>query len=319
MEFVPNRIKRRIPTEVEGIGKLRPYLEPGKRRSKYITGQTPSTGKLVPSLRAAIEKVGLKDGMTISFHHHLRNGDLVLPQVMAEIAAMGIRDLTLCASSLSKNHACLIDYIRLGVITGIETSGMRGELAEAISRECILPKPVVFKTHGGRARSIERGERRIDVAFIGASCCDNMGNMNGCLGPSAFGSMGYAKVDARFAKKVVAITDHLVPYPANPISIPQTAVDCVVQVERIGDPQLISQGATRKTRNPVELAIADYASQVIIAAGLVKNGFSYQAGSGGISLAVARYLKDYMKANGIKGSFASGGIKIGRASCRERV
>ena len=40
MEFVPNRIKRRIPTEVEGIGKLRPYLEPGKRRSKYITGQT---------------------------------------------------------------------------------------------------------------------------------------------------------------------------------------------------------------------------------------------------------------------------------------
>ena len=120
--------------------------------------------------------------------------------------------------------------------------------------------------------------------------------------------MGYAKVDARFAKKVVAITDHLVPYPANPISISQTAVDCVVQVERIGDPQLISQGATRKTRNPVELAIADYASQVIIATGLVKNGFSYQAGSGGISLAVARYLKEYMKENNIKGSFASGGI-----------
>ena len=157
MEFVPNRIKRRIPTEVEGIGKLRPYLEPGKRRSKYITGQAPSAGKLVPSLRAAIEQVGLKDGMTISFHHHLRNGDLVLPQVMAEIAAMGIRDLTLCSSSLSKNHTCLIDYIRSGVITGIETSGMRGELAEAISRECILPKPVVFKTHGGRARSDRTG------------------------------------------------------------------------------------------------------------------------------------------------------------------
>lgn len=45
MEFVPNRIKRRIPTEVEGIGKLRPYLEPGKRRSKYITGQAPSAGQ----------------------------------------------------------------------------------------------------------------------------------------------------------------------------------------------------------------------------------------------------------------------------------
>lgn len=309
MEFVPNRIKRRIPTEVDGIGKLRPYMEPGKRRNKYISQQIPaSTGKLVPNLRAAIEQVGLKDGMTISFHHHLRNGDLILPQVMAEIAAMGLRDLTVCASSLSKSHTCLIDYIKSGVVTGIETSGMRGELAEAISRDCILPKPVVFKTHGGRARSIESGERQIDVAFIGASCCDNMGNMNGCLGKSAFGSMGYAKVDARFAQKVVAITDHLVPYPANPISIPQTMVDCVVQVEQIGDPQLISQGATRKTKNPIELAIAEYASQVIIATGLVRNGFSYQAGSGGISLAVARYLKDYMREHQIKGSFASGGI-----------
>lgn len=309
MEFVPNRIKRKIPTEVEGIGKLRPYMEPGKRREKYITEQDRVfRGKLADSLREAIERVGLKDGMTISFHHHLRNGDLVLPLVMAEISAMGIKDLTLCASSLSKAHGCLVGYIKAGVITGIETSGMRGELAEAISKDCILPKPVVFKTHGGRARSIESGERKIDVAFIGASCCDNMGNMNGCLGKSAFGSMGYAKVDARFARKVVAITDDLVPYPANPISIPQTLVDCVVEVEQIGDPQLISQGATRKTKNPVELAIAKYASEVITAAGLVKNGFSYQAGSGGISLAVARYLKAYMKEHNVVGSFASGGV-----------
>lgn len=309
MDFIPNRINRRIPAEVAGIGRLRPYMEPGKRRDKYISQRDAvSTGKLAPSLRAAVEQVGLRDGMTISFHHHLRNGDLVLPLVMAELAAMGFRDLTVCASSLSKAHGCLIDYIRSGVVTGIETSGMRGELAEAISRDCILPKPVVFKTHGGRARSIESGERRIDVAFIAASCCDNMGNMNGCLGKSAFGSMGYAKVDARFAKKVVAITDGLVPYPANPISIPQTMVDCVVQVDQIGDPQLIAQGATRKTKNPIELAIADYASQVIIASGLVRGGFSYQAGSGGISLAVARYLREYMKEHHIKGSFASGGI-----------
>ena len=30
----------------------------------------------------------------ISFHHHLRNGDAVLNQVVAEIAAMGLRDIT---------------------------------------------------------------------------------------------------------------------------------------------------------------------------------------------------------------------------------
>ena len=48
--------------------------------------------KLVKTIREAIALAGLKDGMTISFHHHLRNGDYVLNLVMDEIAAMGIRD-----------------------------------------------------------------------------------------------------------------------------------------------------------------------------------------------------------------------------------
>ncbi|MBO4991824.1 MAG: citrate lyase subunit alpha, partial [Firmicutes bacterium] len=91
-------------------------------------------------------------------------------------------------------------------------------------------------------------------------------------------------------------------------SIPQTLVDCVVQVDKIGDSDLIGQGSTRNSKNPIELIIAKYASQVMIGAGLVKDGFSYQAGSGGISLAVARFLKEYMKENHIQGSFASGGI-----------
>ena len=42
--------------------------------------------KLLSSLREAIEACGLGDGMTVSFHHHLRNGDYVLNMVMAEIA-----------------------------------------------------------------------------------------------------------------------------------------------------------------------------------------------------------------------------------------
>ena len=34
--------------------------------------------KLVNSLQEVIALSGLKDGMTVSFHHHLRNGDYVL-------------------------------------------------------------------------------------------------------------------------------------------------------------------------------------------------------------------------------------------------
>ena len=47
--------------------------------------------KLVNSIREAIQLAGLKDGMTVSFHHHLRNGDFVLNMVMEEIANLGIR------------------------------------------------------------------------------------------------------------------------------------------------------------------------------------------------------------------------------------
>lgn len=309
MSIIKNRLGRKLPKRIESFGEVIPYENEDKRHEKYITQiSEPKKGKIVDSLRSAIEKTGLKDGMTISFHHHLRNGDYVLEMVMDEISKLGIKKLTICASSLTKAHTCLIKHIKEGTVTAIETSGMRGELAEAISKDCILESPVIFRTHGGRARAIKSGEVVIDVAFVAAACCDNMGNMNGQLGKSAFGAMGYPKVDARYAKKVVAVTDNIVPYPAYPVSIPQTLVDYVVEVDAIGDTELIGQGATRKTKNIVELAIAEYASKVIIASGLVKNGFSYQAGSGGISLAVARYLKEYMRDNKITGSFASGGI-----------
>ena len=56
--------------------------------------------KLLPSLSAAMKAAGLRDGMTISFHHHLRNGDYILNLVLEEAARMGVRDLTVNASSL---------------------------------------------------------------------------------------------------------------------------------------------------------------------------------------------------------------------------
>ena len=303
-----NKIGREVPEHIIQMGDVKPYIRSGKRKENYITeSDKVYTGKVVGSLKEAIVKSGLQDGMTISFHHHLRAGDMVLPKVMEAIDELGIKDLTICASSLTSSHECLIDYIKKGVVTGLQTSGMRGELGKQVSRG-LLDTAVVFRTHGGRARAIQKGDVTIDVAFIATSCCDDMGNMNGQQGPSAFGSMGYAMVDARYAKKVVAVTDNLVDFPAYPVSIPQTLVDIVAVIDQIGDPELMGQGATRKTKNPVELTIAEYASQVLIASGLIKNGFSYQAGTGGVSLAVVRFLRDYMKENHIIGSFGSGGI-----------
>ena len=67
--------------------------------------------KLLASVKEAIEKTGLKDGMTIAFHHHMRNGDYVLNMVLAEAAAMGIKNLTVNASSIFDVHEPTIEHI----------------------------------------------------------------------------------------------------------------------------------------------------------------------------------------------------------------
>jgi len=122
------------------------------------------------------------------------------------------------------------------------------------------------------------------------------------------GSMGYAKTDAQYADKTVIITNNIVPYPNVPFGIPESDVDFIVPVEQIGDPQGIMKGATRFTTNPRELMIAMISAEVIEASGVFKDGFSMQMGSGGASLAVARFLRERMLRDGITASFALGGI-----------
>ncbi len=311
MVTVTNEVGREVPTFVENLGEFRPYsgvfatIPSGRKYGPAIRSLTGK--KVLPSLRRAIEASGLSSGQTISFHHHFRNGDLLVNMVLDEIASMGIRDLTLAPSSLQSIHKALIPHIRSGVVTAITTSGLRGDLAEVLSREVLLKSPVLIRSHGGRARAIESGDLKIDVAFIAAPAADEYGNLNGVNGPAACGSLGYALPDAQYAEHVVAVTDTLVPYPALPISIPQTQVDYVVLVDRIGDPGGIMSGATRLTRDPLELLIAERAAQVIVASGLFKEGFSFQAGTGGASLAVAKFLKKEMERTGVRGGFAAGG------------
>jgi len=267
--------------------------------------------KVLPSLEDAIRATGLKDGMTISFHHHFRGGDHIVNQVVDTLARMGFKNLTLAASSLAAVHAPLVEYIKSGVITHIETSGLRGELAEQVSRG-LMDCPVVFRSHGGRAAAIRSGELHIDVAFLGAPSCDPYGNANGYSRDDdssiACGSMGYARTDAKYADKVVILTNHLVRYPNAPWAIPEYDVDYIVVTDDIGDPKGIMSGATRYTKNPKELLIAQTAAQVIDAAGYLYDGFSMQMGSGGASLAAARFIRQMMIDKGIRCRFALGGI-----------
>ena len=89
--------------------------------------------KLVKTIREAIALAGLKDGMTISFHHHLRNGDYVLNLVMDEIAAMGIRNLTVNASALFDTHAPFLDHIKNHVVRKVQTNYISAGIGRQIS------------------------------------------------------------------------------------------------------------------------------------------------------------------------------------------
>ena len=324
--LVKNAIGREVPTFVPELGEFAPYAGPRARLDgNHVwtpklfprTIAAPTTNKVARSLKEAIEKSGLRDGMTISFHHHLRNGDALVGMVLSLLDEMGLRNITLAPSSLGDSHDCVADAVRKGVVARLNTSGVRGEVGKAISRG-EFELPVMIRSHGGRARAIEEGSLHIDVAFLAAPACDRLGNFTGSAGKTACGAMGYAMIDARYADHVIAVTDNLVEYPLAPrISVPQYLVDQVVVVDSVGDPSKIATGATRVTRDPVQLRIAELAFGLLKASGMLKNGCSFQTGGGGPSLAVARYVKEYMKSHAIKGSYCIGGITGYMASMLE--
>ncbi|TGE32220.1 citrate lyase subunit alpha [Desulfosporosinus sp. Sb-LF] len=309
-----NSAGREIPEQIEGYGQVKPFggafANYGERSktSVKLHSVKPGENKLVETIDEVLDKVGIKDGMTVSFHHHLRNGDFVINLVMEAIAKRGVKDITVAATGIFKIHEPLVEYIKRGIITGISVNYIApGPVATAISKG-FLKKPAVLMSHGGRPRAIESGDLHIDIAFIAAPIADFYGNMNGVQGKSACGTLAYAIPDAQYADCVVAVTDNLVPYPAFPIEITQDFVDYVVKVESIGDPNGIVSGTLTVTKDPVGLRIAKLAAQVIEATGYIKEGMSFQTGAGGTSLAVAAEVRRFMKEKNVVGSFAAGGI-----------
>ena len=129
-------------------------------------------GKIVESLEEAVRASGLKDGMTFSCHHHLRNGDKVMNLVCQTLEDMGFHDLTLNATSVHNAHAPLVKQIEHGVITQIISPYIGGDVGRAVS-EGKMEKPAIFCTHGARPSDLEQGKTHIDVAFIAAPTAEN--------------------------------------------------------------------------------------------------------------------------------------------------
>ncbi len=310
-----NAVGREIPQEIlKKTGKEvfrgthyydgKPVQKVGPKTNVVINN---NGSKLVDTIHDVLVKCKIKNGMTLSFHHHFRNGDKVLNMVMAEVHKMGIKNLTICASSLGAQNDPIIPMIEDGTITNIESSGVRGGIGQAIS-EGKLKGLAIMRSHGGRVRAIETGESHVDIAFIGAPTADEYGNLNANGGKADCGVLSYSAVDAMYADKVVAITDTLVPFPNLPAQITQTYVDYVVVVDEIGDPAKIATGAAKPTTDQRKLLMAKYCTDFVINTPYFKDGFSYQTGVGGASIASTIYLAEIMRERNIHMGFGVGGI-----------
>ncbi|MCH8807495.1 MAG: citrate lyase subunit alpha [Planctomycetes bacterium] len=274
---------------------------------------TGDQGSEFEGLAKALEIAGIRDGMTLSTHHHFRNGDLVANAVFDAAAKLGVRDLRWFPSASFPCHEPIIRHLDSGVVHHIEGS-MNGPLGDYCSTGKMRGTGVL-RSHGGRWQAVQDGEVHIDIAVLAAPVADPFGNANGCgvagedagATSSACGLLGFGLVDSLYADHVIIVTDHLVPFPCIPWQIQGNNVDQVVLLDSIGDPQKIVSGTTQITRSPDRLLIAELTARFVRAAGLMREGFSFQAGAGGTALAFALFLKDMMKDAGVKARFVRGG------------
>ncbi len=312
-EFVRNAAGRLVPTMVNGVAQT-PFMGVGKYRPEGRRAAPPirtaidypaNGDKRLPDLETALRRCGLRDGMTISSHHHLRDGDRVAVEVLQTAARMGVKNLRWFPSASFPAQAEVIELMKAGVVHHIEGS-MNGPLGDYCTQGNMAGLGVL-RSHGGRFQAIQDGEVHIDIAVIAAPSADMFGNADGSHGKSACGSLGFALADSMYADRVIVVTDNLVPFPCVPWQIQGNTVDYVVEVESIGDPTKIVSGTTQITRSPDRLRISELVAQFLKASGILRNGFSFQAGAGGIALAFVQYLKPMMQEAGIKASFVRGG------------
>lgn len=312
-DLVKNKAGRLVPREANGqpqvpYNGVAGYKPSGRKYGTAISScaDYPEDGnKQVDTLREALIKAGLKDRMCISTHHHFRNGDLLANQIFDIAKDLGVKDLVWFPSASFPCHEHLIPYLEDGTIHHIEGS-MNGPLGRFVS-DGKMKGVGVLRSHGGRYQAVQDGEVKIDIAVIGAACADSFGNANGLYGPSSTGLLGFALADSQYADKVIVVTDNMVPFPCVPWQIQGNYVDFTVEVEKLGDPEKIISGTTRITKSPDRLYMAELTAKFCEVAGIIIDGFSFQTGAGGTSLAVSEYFREIMREKGIKARFARGG------------
>lgn len=299
-----NGVGREVPDNVKAFVKSDDFKN--KKRSLIDKKKKQSKTVFFDDLKLLFDELCISSKMTLSFHHHLRNGDKVIELVSNEVQRRNLTDMHFAPSSIFPSYKKLAELIKNGNVTDVHTNYLNGEVADLISKGFLKGK-LIMNTHGGRARAIESGDLPIDVAFIACPTVDKLGNGHGAIGKSACGTLGYCICDLEYAKKVVLVTDNVID-KLKEHQINSEYVDYVLVVDSIGESSGIVSGTTEITKDPIGLKIAKDCANLLDYLGLIKNDFSMQTGAGKTSLAVVKFVEDIMRKNDIVGSFASGGI-----------
>jgi citrate lyase subunit alpha/citrate CoA-transferase len=292
---IKNAANRTVKTEILGRT-FKPFG--GAKKHTYTSKVT--------RLKDALSKCGLQNGMTLGFHHQLRNGDFVINKTLEVCRELGVKNLRLAQTAMFNVCEPVIDYIKDGTVNRIEGS-LNGVVGDYVSKHP-LDFPVILRSHGGRWAAVRSDELHIDIAVIAASAADERGNATGIIGDSAFGPISYSQLDAQYADRVIIVTDNVVDYPCEFQEIQERSVDYVAQIDRIGDPNNIMSGTTKITEDPMKLQIAHDCVDLMDAAGIIKDNMIFQSGAGGISLAAMKYLGERLEEKNVVARCATGGL-----------
>jgi len=292
------------------ISAFNPAPQTGYFAGRKVVERIPHRKNKVTTLDAVMEF--LNDGDTISYPHYYRTGDNGLKAVVDMLRKSGKKNIKIYGNAFfDHTDPWLIEAIRDGIIGGLYGNVYR-KLGGHIMAGELLPWVSTGFSHGNRVRKLQTGEVRVKVAFGPVPMADVYGNANGLLGKDAelCGPLGLFHADAEYAEYTCLLAGTVSQSLIMPTPLSMEQVDFVVPLAGVGDNAGIGSGTLdmgKARSNPFNAQVAENVTRVMKAAGVVKDNFAFQVGSGA-GLIVLENIRAMLKEEHITANFTIGGI-----------
>ena len=287
-----------------------PEPQSGRFVGRPVAQRIPHKKNKVTALDAVMEYIC--DGDTISYPHYYRMGDRGLKMVVDKLRQTGKKEIIIYGNAFFfHTDPWLIEAVKDGVIGGIYGNLYR-KLGEHVVKGKLLPWVSIGFSHGDRVRKLQTGEVHVKVAFGPVPIADVYGNANGLMGrpEELCGPVGLFQADAEYADYTCLLAGTISDIVIMPTPISMEQVDFVVPMESPGLNSGIGSGTldiAKAKANPFNAQVADNVTRVMKAAGVVKDNFAFQVGSGA-GLIVLENIRTMLKEMNIKANFTIGGI-----------